>query len=280
MSLLHIMAFPVAPNVNRKNIVENLLFSLIILLHILKHVYISMELQKSILITARKRSLGQGNIFTSVCHSVYGVWGGGMHGGGHAWQGGGCAWQGGMHGGGVHGRGHVWQGAYMAGGACVAGEGEHACQGGMHWRSMHMHGMGACMAGRHAWQGACMAGETAIAAGGVHPTEMHSCSKLLLPANEVWGKVIFSQVCVKNSVHRGGVSAPRGVPGWGVSAPGGSALGGGARWRPSQRLLLRAVRILLECILVYTYCRGSCTSSGKETLIVSKSGFLVQKRVV
>ena len=69
MSLLHIMAFPVAPNVNRKNIVENLLFSLIILLHILKHVYISMELQKFILITARKRSLGQGNIFTSVCHS-------------------------------------------------------------------------------------------------------------------------------------------------------------------------------------------------------------------
>ena len=25
----------------------------------------------------------------------------------------------------------------------------------------------------------------------------------LPPANEVWGKVIFSQVCVKNSVHRG-----------------------------------------------------------------------------
>ena len=29
---------------------------------------------------------------------------------------------------------------------------------------------------------------------------------LLLPANEVWGKVIFSQVCVKNSVHSGAVS--------------------------------------------------------------------------
>ena len=27
---------------------------------------------------------------------------------------------------------------------------------------------------------------------------------LLLPANEVWGKVIFSQVCVNHSVHRGG----------------------------------------------------------------------------
>ena len=27
---------------------------------------------------------------------------------------------------------------------------------------------------------------------------------LLPPANEVWGKVIFSEACVKNSVHRGG----------------------------------------------------------------------------
>ena len=34
----------------------------------------------------------------------------------------------------------------------------------------------------------------------------------LPPANKVWGKVIFSQACVKNSVHRG-------VPG-----PGGRAV--------------------------------------------------------
>ena len=27
---------------------------------------------------------------------------------------------------------------------------------------------------------------------------------LLPPAKEVWGKVIFSEACVKNSVHRGG----------------------------------------------------------------------------
>ena len=58
-----------------------------------------------------------------------------------------------------------------------------------------------------------------------------------------------------------GVSAPRGclvlggVCSWGVSALGGvwsqgvSALDG-AWWRPPGRLLLRAVRILLECILV------------------------------
>ena len=41
-------------------------------------------------------------------------------------------------------------------------------------------------------------------------TEKCYCSSsltLLPPANEVWGKVIFSEACVKNSVHR------RGVPG-------------------------------------------------------------------
>ena len=88
---------------------------------------------------------------------------------------------------------------------------------------------------------------------------------LLPPANEVWGKVIFSQACVKNSVHSGqggaipaciaggipaclaaglqggcllpGVSAlgggfvPGGVCSWGESALGGSARGG-ALWRP------------------------------------------------
>ena len=30
------------------------------------------------IITARKRSLGQGNVFTPVCHSVHGGWGGGV----------------------------------------------------------------------------------------------------------------------------------------------------------------------------------------------------------
>ena len=77
--------------------------------------------------------------------------------------------------------------------------------------------------------------------------------------------------CVCDSVHGGrclvpGGSAPGGVPapGW-VSAPGGGAWSqqvevpgprggaccrGGAWWRPPRRLLLRAVRILLECILV------------------------------
>ena len=88
-------------------------------------------------ITARKRSLGQGNIFTPVCHSV--------HGGGHVW----LLW-GGMHGcsGGMHGfiwgacvdlfRGHAW--FYL--GACVVALGGHAWfySGGHAW-----------LLGGHAW---------------------------------------------------------------------------------------------------------------------------------
>ena len=53
---------------------------------------------------------------------------------------------------------------------------------------------------------------------------VHARKRSLPPANEVWGKVIFSEACVKNSVHRG-------VPGWGVSAPGGvPGLGGCLVW--------------------------------------------------
>ena len=68
----------------------------------------------------------------------------------------------------------------------------------------------------------------------------------LPPANEVWGKVIFSQACVKNSVHRGG------VPGPGVSAPGGWS-GGVPSGDLPGRLLLWVLHILLECILVASY---------------------------
>ena len=73
---------------------------------------------------------------------------------------------------------------------------------------------------------------------------------ILPPANEVWGKVIFSQVCVIQSVHRGvGLY------------PGGICLqedlhGGGGVWAYPLSWILwdtineRAVRILLESILV------------------------------
>ena len=61
--------------------------------------------------TARKRSLGQGNIFTPVCHSVH-------RGGGHAWLGD-------MHGcgGDMHG----------CGGACMVAGGVHGCWRGHSW---------------------------------------------------------------------------------------------------------------------------------------------------
>ena len=63
------------------------------------------------------------------------------------------------------------------------------------------------------------------------------CSKYLLPpANEVCGKVMFLQVSV--ILFTGG----------GVPSPGGCLLEAPL----PRRLLLRAVRILLECILVFS----------------------------
>ena len=56
--------------------------------------------------TARKRSLGQGNIFTPVCHSVHREAGclvlGACHVRGGAWSGGGACSQGGVPGGDPH----------------------------------------------------------------------------------------------------------------------------------------------------------------------------------
>ena len=97
-------------------------------------------------VTARKRILVQGNIFTSICHSVRrGV----------------CMVGACMAGGVGASEQHVWQGVYMVGGMCGRGvymAGGHAWQGGM------VAGGGACMAGGvcgrgHAcWGGACMTG--------------------------------------------------------------------------------------------------------------------------
>ena len=95
---------------------------------------------------------------------------------------------------------------------------------------------------------------------------------MLPPASEVWCKVIFSEECFKNSVH-GGVHGSRGVHGSGVECmvpgvgggcmvPGGMVPRGASSQRvhgpggvpggdpPLGRLLLWAVRILLECIFV------------------------------
>ena len=118
----------------------------------------------------------------------------------------------------------------------------------------------------------------------------------LLPANKVWGKVIFSEVCVKNSVHRWGwypsmhcrwyPSMPcryqgrspgphpggklRGLARGGLHGPhpGGGlpqCMLGYTTPTPRGWLLPRAVHILLECILVMCHLntsgRGRVSSS-------------------
>ena len=104
-------------------------------------------------ITARKLSLGQGNIFTSMCHSfcpqegVCGVHGegGGVHG-----EDGACMAKG--------GGGHAWQRGMRGRGAWVAIRcAWHGWQLGVHGKG-GMHGRGACVAEGHAWQGACVPG--------------------------------------------------------------------------------------------------------------------------
>ena len=78
---------------------------------------------------------------------------------------------------------------------------------------------------------------------------------LLPPANEVRGKVICLQVCV---CPQEGLPGPRGCLVLGVPGPGGCLVpglrvpgpGGCLVETPPGRLLLRVVRILLECILV------------------------------
>ena len=69
---------------------------------------------------------------------------------------------------------------------------------------------------------------------------------LLPPANKVWDKVICLQVCV---CPQGGQCL---VPGGSGPSGGrwGACSGGGCLVETPRRLLLRAVRILLECILV------------------------------
>ena len=58
---------------------------------------------------------------------------------------------------------------------------------------------------------------------------------------------VCQEFCSHGGVGGGGCLLP-GVPG-----PGGCLLPEGAWWRPPGRLLLRVVRILLECILIFVY---------------------------
>ena len=103
--------------------------------------------------------------------------------------------------------------------------------------------------------------------------ESSVCCIFLPAANEVWDKIMFSQVCVIPSVHRGrGVASQHASQ---VTCPGGLHLGGLPRLRGSasrgvciwgrgelgrppkihgvlwDTINKRVVRILLECILVW-----------------------------
>ena len=167
------------------------------------------------------------------------------HGGGHVWQrgmhgrgacmAGVCAWQGGMHGRGVHGRGGMCgRGACMAGGhawlGCVHGRG--ACMAGVYMAGGHawlgcVHGRGACMAGVYMAGGMC--GWGVCMAGGGHASQGGVCG---------WG------ACMAE-----GLAFMAGGHAW-----QGGMHGGGGACVPQQILRdtvnERAVRILLECILI------------------------------
>ena len=106
-----------------------------------------------------------------------------------------------------------------------------------------------------------------------------SASSLLPPANKVCEGYVFTRVCLSTGrgspgqnpgevegsgwgglqAHKGGVDgsggggSPSTHPGEVVSRPGGVSQHALRQTPPSRRLLLRAVRIVLECILVLKY---------------------------
>ena len=205
---------------------------------------------------------------------------GGMHG----CRGGMCGCQGAC----MVARGHAWLPGGMHGcwgvvcgcqGACVVARGYAWLPGGMHGCQ------GVCMvAGGHLW----LPGGCALLPGDVHGIRwdtvnewavrillecilVESCIlgiSLIPPANEVWGKVMFLHmsvilcngakgvsvwchllsVClVPCSFQRGGL-CPGGSPSGGLCSVGVSVQAGSLDRKP-LRMVKRAVRILLECIL-------------------------------
>ena len=137
----------------------------------------------------------------------------------------------------------MWRGR---GAACMAGGGGHA------WWEEGMHGgRRACVVGGMYGGGrlcmACVAGEMATAADGTHPTGMHSCYRL----QTKFAKVMFLHLSV--ILFRGGC-LPQCMLGY--TPPEQTPQG--SRHPPMQCMLgdtgnKRAVRILLECVLVFTH---------------------------
>ena len=90
------------------------------------HVHSPKGIEQQLIITARKRSLGQGNVFTPVCHSVH-----------EGSASGGSASEGGLPPGGLHlrGRGVYIQGGWADPSSHTMGYGQRA--GGTHPTGMH-----------------------------------------------------------------------------------------------------------------------------------------------
>ena len=231
------------------------------------------------LITARKRSLGQGNIFRSVCQEfcprgghawlrgacmvvggMHGCWGVCMVAGGHAWLpwgvcgcARGCVWlqEACMVAGGcVVAGGHAWLWGAWLWGACMVAGGVHGCGGhawlwGHAWLPGGVCGcQGACVvAWGHAWLLEGMRG----CAGGVcgYWGSMHGCREVhgCGGMHGCWGCVWLWGACM---VAGGCVWL------WGacVVVGGHAWLPGGLRRIRRDTINERAVRILLECILV------------------------------
>ena len=98
--------------------------------------------------------------------------------------------------------------------------------------------------------------------GGTHPTGMYSCYH---SQNEVWGKVVFSEACVKNSVHRGhvwwGVACMAGRHAWQGACMAGGMHGGGHAWQGWHAW--QGVCMVGGCVVVGGMCgRGGMHGGG------------------
>ena len=165
--------------------------------------------------TARKCSLREGYVFTGVCDSVNR---GGVRGfiGGHAWFYAGDAW---FYAGGMCG--FIW-------GVCMV------LFGGVH----------GFILGGHAWFFFPVFSDTmryGQLAGGTHPTGMHSCLTFITTRKQSLQKLCFHGcLCPEGGSGHAWHSCPSPSPGMHASR----------RWILRYALNERAVRILLECILV------------------------------
>ena len=113
---------------------------------------------------------------------------------------------------------------------------------------------------------------------GIHPCSLFNVNAI--PANGVWGKVKFSEACVKNSVHRGrlggipvcivggipaclAVGLRRRVSSGGVS-PGPHPRGKlrGIWSRPTPRGEVEGDLARVGCVLLWDACSGGCLLQG------------------